>query len=93
MNKQDLASAVAESVDKKITKADAKEVVDGIVDAITESLKKGEKVQIVGFGTWDVKTRNARKGRNPKTGEEIDIPEKKVVKFKPSKALNESLNS
>ena len=92
MNKKDLAGAVAESVEK-LTKADAVGVVESIVSTITESLAKGEKVQIAGFGTWDTKKRAARKGRNPKTQEVIDIPEKTVVKFKASKSLNETLNS
>ena len=90
MNKTDLIASIAESTGW--TKEKAKTAVESVVGSITDALKNGEKVQITGFGSWEVKVRAARKGRNPKTGEEIQIEEKKVTKFKPSKSLNETLN-
>ena len=84
MNKVELINAVAEKAD--MTKVDARKAVDAVVDAIKEELKKDGKVALVGFGTMLVTKRNARQGRNPRTGKNIKIPAKKVVKFKP--ALN-----
>ena len=84
MNKVELINAVAEKAD--MTKVDARKAVDAVVDAIKEELKKDGKVALVGFGTMLVTKRNARQGRNPRTGKGIKIPAKKVVKFKP--ALN-----
>jgi DNA-binding protein HU-beta len=84
MNKVELINAVAEKAD--MTKVDARKAVDAVVDAIKEELKKDGKVALVGFGTMLVTKRNARQGRNPRTGKDIKIPAKKVVKFKP--ALN-----
>jgi DNA-binding protein HU-beta len=84
MNKVELINAVAEKAD--MTKVDARKAVDAVVDAIKEELKKDGKVALVGFGTMLVTKRDARQGRNPRTGKNIKIPAKKVVKFKP--ALN-----
>jgi DNA-binding protein HU-beta len=84
MNKVELINAVAEKAD--MTKVDARKAVDAVVDAIKEELKKDGKVALVGFGTMLVTKRDARQGRNPRTGKDIKIPAKKVVKFKP--ALN-----
>lgn len=90
MNKTDLVASIAESTGW--TKEKAKTALEATVNSITDALKEGEKVQLAGFGTWETKVRAARKGRNPKTGEEIQIAEKTVAKFKPSKGLNESIN-
>ena len=82
MNKVELINAVAEKAD--MTKVDARKAVDAVVDAIKEELKKDGKVALVGFGTMLVTKRNARQGRNPRTGKTIKIGAKKVVKFKPA---------
>jgi len=80
MNKGELIDAVAKDVG--ISKAMAEKVLNSIIDTVTKSLKKGNKVSLVGFGTFSIVNRKARKGRNPQTGKEIEIPAKKVVKFK-----------
>lgn len=89
MNKADLVAQVAESVE--LSKKDVGRVVEAVFDKISEALKNGEKVQLVGFGNFEVRERSARKGRNPQTGEEIDIPASKVPAFKPGKALKDSV--
>jgi DNA-binding protein HU-beta len=89
MNKADLISKVAELSD--LTKKDATKAVDAIFDAITGALKAGDKVQLVGFGNFEVRTRSARTGRNPQTGQEIKIKASKVPAFKPGKALKDSV--
>ncbi len=80
MNKAELIDAIA--ADAGLTKADAKKALDAFVGATTKALKKGDRVALVGFGSFSVSKREARKGRNPQTGKEITIPAKKVVKFK-----------
>ncbi|MBN2639017.1 MAG: HU family DNA-binding protein [Bacteroidales bacterium] len=80
MNKAELIDAMAAGAG--LSKADAKKALDAFVDATSGALKKGERVALVGFGSFSVSTRSARKGRNPQTGKEISIPAKKVVKFK-----------
>ncbi|MGP8214359.1 MAG: HU family DNA-binding protein [Bacteroidia bacterium] len=80
MNKAELIDAI--SGEAKITKADAQRAVDGLIDATTKALKKGEKLTLVGFGSFSVAKRAARTGRNPQTGATIKIAAKKVVKFK-----------
>ena len=80
MNKAELIDAIASNA--KLTKADAKRALDAFIDATTKSLKKGERVALVGFGSFSVSKREARKGRNPQSGKEITIPANKVVKFK-----------
>ncbi|MBN2891567.1 MAG: HU family DNA-binding protein [Bacteroidales bacterium] len=80
MNKAELISAIAEEAG--LTKADAKKALDSFIKVTTKALKKGDRVALVGFGSWAVKKRDARKGRNPQTKKEITIPAKKVVKFK-----------
>lgn len=87
MNKSDLIAKVAEKCN--MTKKDATLAVDAVFDSITESLKSGEKVQLIGFGNFEVRQRAARKGRNPQTGAEIEIAASKVPAFKPGKALKE----
>ncbi|KRI89085.1 DNA-binding protein [Acinetobacter baumannii] len=75
----------------ELTKKDATKAVEAVFDAITEALKDGEKVQLIGFGNFEVRERAARKGRNPQTGEEIEIAASKVPAFKPGKALKEDI--
>ena len=89
MNKTELVSSVAEKAE--ITKKEAEKVVSAVFASLEEALAKGEKVQLVGFGTFEVKERAARTGRNPKTGEEIDIPATRVPSFKPGKSLKENV--
>ncbi len=85
MNKADLIEAIASGA--KLTKADAGRALDSTIDAISKALKKGDRIGLVGFGSFTVVKRNARKGRNPQTGKEITIKAKKVVKFKPGSEL------
>lgn len=87
MNKAELIDAMAEGAG--LTKADAKRALDAFIDATTKSLKAGDRVALVGFGSFSVSERAARKGRNPQTGKEIKISAKKVVKFKPGTELSD----
>ena len=89
MNKTELIAAVAESAG--LSKKDTERVVNAALDTITAALCKGDKVQISGFGTFEVKDREARVGRNPHTKEAIEIPATKVPGFKPSKALKDTV--
>jgi len=86
MNKGDLINKIAQ--DAKITKSQAQNALNSFIGATSGALKKGEKITLVGFGTFATKERAARKGRNPQTGAEIKIPKKKVVKFNPGKNLS-----
>ncbi|MCC5882828.1 MAG: HU family DNA-binding protein [Halomonas sp.] len=90
MNKSELIEAIAASAD--IPKAAASRALDAMVDTVTESLKKGDTVSLVGFGTFSVKERAARTGRNPQTGQPIQISAAKVPTFKAGKALKDSVN-
>lgn len=90
MNKAELIEAIAESAD--ISKAAATRAVDTFIDQITQSLKKGDQVTLVGFGTFTVKARAARTGRNPRTGETINIAASKNPTFKAGKALKDAVN-
>ena len=90
MNKNDLIGVVADVAG--ITKAQAGEAVDAVFDAITNSLKKGDEVRLVGFGTFSVSKRKASVGRNPATGAEIQIPASNQAKFKPGKGLKDAIN-
>ena len=87
MNKTELIAAVAEKAE--LSKKDAEAAVSAVVDSITEALRKGEKVQLVGFGSFEVKKRAARVGRNPKTKEPIEIPASTVPVFKAGKVLKD----
>lgn len=87
MNKTDLINKVAELTE--LSKKDATKAVDAVFDAISEALQNGDKVQLVGFGNFEVRERSARKGRNPQTGEEIEIAASKTPAFKPGKSLKE----
>ena len=89
MNKQELISAMAEHAN--LSKASAKKALEAFVDATSKSLKKGDRVALVGFGSFSVSKRAARKGRNPQTGKEIKIAAKKVVKFKAGADLTKSV--
>ena len=88
-NKQELVDSVAKATG--LTKKDAVASVDAVFASIEAALKKGEKVQLIGFGNFEVRERAARKGRNPQTGEEIEIAASKVPAFKPGKALKDAV--
>jgi DNA-binding protein HU-beta len=90
VNKTELVGSVAEKAG--ITKKDADRVINALFGTIEETLVKGDKVQLVGFGTFEVRERAARTGRNPQTGAEIQIPATKVPAFKPGKALKDATN-
>lgn len=90
MNKADLISMMAEK--SGLTKKDAEKALKAFVDSVQEALAKNDKVQLVGFGTFEVRERGERKGRNPKTMEEIVIPASKVPVFKAGKELRENVN-
>lgn len=90
MTKTDLIAAVAERTG--LTKKDADLALNAVLDTITDTLKEGDKVQLVGFGTFEVKERAARQGRNLHTGDIIDIPASKVPSFKAGKALKDAVN-
>ncbi len=88
-NKNDLVTAVANSTG--LSKTDAGKAVDGVFDAITDALKSGEEVRLVGFGTFSVSSRAASEGRNPRTGQKINIPASKQPKFKAGKGLRDAV--
>jgi len=90
MNKAEFVSAVADA--SELSRADAARAVDAVVGTITDALKKGENVTLVGFGTFEVRERAARQGRNPKTGETIKINASKNPSFKAGKALKDAVN-
>ena len=90
MNKAELVDAVAGAAN--LSKADATRAVDAVVEAITGALKKGQQVAVVGFGTFSVKHRSARSGRNPRTGDTINIAASNVPGFKAGKALRDAVN-
>ena len=91
MNKTELIAAVAEKTGLK--KTESGKAVDAVVAAITEELKKGDKVTLIGFGTFETRSRAARTGRNPQTGKEIEIKASKAPAFKAGKALKEAVNA
>ncbi|MEG1427652.1 MAG: HU family DNA-binding protein [Oscillospiraceae bacterium] len=90
MNKTELIAAVAEKAG--ITKKDADSTVAAVIDTITETLVQGEKIQLVGFGTFEVRERGARTGRDPRTNNSIEIPASKAPAFKAGKALKDAVN-
>jgi DNA-binding protein HU-beta len=90
MNKQDLVAVVADS--GELSKAKAGDVLDAVFDAITTALKQKQEVRLVGFGTFSTSKREAGKGRNPRTGEEIEIPASTTVRFKAGKGLKDAVN-
>ena len=89
MNKTELVNAVAETAE--LSKKDASKAVEAVFESIQAALADGGKVQLIGFGNFEVRERAARKGRNPQTGEEIDIAASKVPAFKPGKALKDAV--
>lgn len=89
MNKAQLIDAMAAKAG--LTKADSKKALDAFIDVTSEALKAGDRVALVGFGSFSVATRSARTGRNPQTGKEIKIAAKSVVKFKPGSELSENV--
>ncbi len=90
MNKSDLIDVMA--ADAGISKAAAKKALESLTENVTKTLKKGDKVSLVGWGTWSVSKRDARTGRNPQTGKAIQIPAKNVVKFKAGAGLSDAVN-
>ncbi len=90
MNKTELVAAMAEKA--QLSKKDAEAALKAFTDVVAEELQKGEKIQLVGFGTFEVSERAARTGRNPQTGEDMTIPASKAPKFKAGKALKDSIN-
>jgi DNA-binding protein HU-beta len=90
MNKQELIAAVADGAG--LTKADASKAVEGVFDAVTSALKKGDEVRLVGFGTFSVSKRKASTGRNPRTGEPMKIKASSQPKFKAGKGLKDAVN-
>ena len=90
MNKTELVAAIAENAE--LSKKDAEKALSATIAAITDAMVKGDKVQLVGFGTFEVRARDARKGKNPRTGEEITIAASKVPAFKAGKALKDTVN-
>ena len=91
MNKTELVAAIAEKTG--LTKKDAEGAVKAFTDTVAEQLKAGDKIQLVGFGTFEVTERAARTGKNPQTGEAINIPASKAPKFKAGKALKDMVNA
>ena len=90
MNKAELVAAIAEKTE--LRKTDVEKAVKAFVDVVTEELQEGGKVQLVGFGTFEVAERAAREGRNPQSGETIQIPASKAARFKAGKALKDAIN-
>lgn len=91
MNKTELVAAMAEKAE--LSKKDSEKALKAFTDVVAEELKKGEKIQLVGFGTFEVSDRAARTGKNPQTGAAIEIPASKAPKFKAGKALKETVNA
>ena len=90
MNKAELVAAIAEKTE--LSKKDSEKALKAFIDVVTEELTKGEKIQLVGFGTFEVSERAAREGRNPQTGETMKIAASKAPKFKAGKALKDVIN-
>ena len=90
MKKTELVAAIAEQTE--LSKKDAEKALKAFIDVVTDELKKGEKVQLVGFGTFEISERAAREGRNPLTGATMSIPASKAPKFKAGKALKDAVN-
>lgn len=90
MNKAELVSSIAEK--SGLTKADSEKALNALLESVTQGLQGGDRIALVGFGSWTVEDRKARTGRNPRTGEEIQIPAKKVVKFKAGAGLTDAVN-
>ena len=91
MNKTELVAAIADKTE--LSKKDSEKALKAFIDVVGEELKKGEKIQLVGFGTFEVSERAARTGKNPQTGAAIQIPASKAPKFKAGKALKDTVNA
>lgn len=91
MNKAELVAAIADKAE--LSKKDAEKALKAFTDVVAEEMKKGEKIQLVGFGTFEVSSRAARVGRNPQSGKEMKIPASKAPKFKAGKALKDMINA
>lgn len=91
MNKTELVAAIAEKTE--LSKKDAEKALKAFTEVVADELKKGEKIQLVGFGTFEVSERPAREGRNPRTGETMQIAASKAPKFKAGKALKDAVNA
>lgn len=91
MNRTELVAAMAEK--SQLSKKDAESALKAFIDVVSEEMQKGEKIQLVGFGTFEVSERAAREGRNPKSGEVMNIPASKTPKFKAGKALKDMVNA
>ena len=91
MNKTELVAAMAEKAE--LSKKDSEKALKAFIDVVSEELQKGEKIQLVGFGTFEVSERAVRTGKNPQTGAEIKIPASKAPKFKAGKALKDAVNA
>lgn len=91
MNKSELIESIADK--SGLSKADAAKALDGLIESVTEGLSKGDRIALIGFGSWSVEQRSARTGRNPRTGDEIQIPAKKVIKFKAGAGLANAVNN
>ena len=91
MNKTELVAAIAANAE--LSKKDSEKALKAFIDVVTEELKKGEKIQLVGFGTFEVSERAERTGRNPQSGAEMTIPASKAPKFKAGKALKDAVNA
>ena len=92
MNRTELIDAIAKKMDNSVTKKDLEATLKSFGEVVTEELAKKEKIQLVGFGTFETSVRPAREGRNPRTGETMKIAESVVPKFKPGKALKDAVN-
>ena len=93
MNRTELIDAIAKKMDNSVTKKDLEATLKSFVEVVTEELAKKEKIQLVGFGTFETSVRPEREGRNPRTGETMKIAESVVPKFKPGKALKDDVNN
>ena len=93
MNRTELIDAIAKKMDNSVTKKDLEATLKSFVEVVTEELAKKEKIQLVGFGTFETSVRPEREGRNPRTGETMKIAESVVPKFKPGKALKDAVNN
>ena len=90
MNKSELIDSMAGK--SGLSKADAAKALDALIESVTEGLSNGDRIALIGFGSWSVEQRSARTGRNPRTGDEIQIPAKNVIKFKAGAGLSNSVN-
>ena len=90
MNKSELIDSMARK--SGLSKAEAAKALDALIESVTEGLSNGDRIALIGFGSWSVEQRSARTGRNPRTGDEIQIPAKNVIKFKAGAGLSNSVN-